>query len=98
MLLGKPPRWRPGAARAVTRSQAAVTWPGAHVDALIESYVEWREECEAVKTAYDRWTGAERCDRALAYATYQAALEREEKAAAVYQSAATRLLGAGCGR
>lgn len=88
----------PGVARAGPRSQARVAWPDAHLDALLESYVEWREECEAVETAYDRWTGSERCDRALAYAAYHAALEREEKAATVYRSAATRLVGPACAR
>lgn len=87
-----------GAAGAGPRSQARVAWPDARVDTLIESYVEWREECETVQTAYDRWTASERCDRALGYAAYHAALEREQKAAAVYQSVATRLAGAACER
>lgn len=94
----KSPRWIPGIARAQSPSLAGVVWPDARVDALIETYVEWREESEAVAPAYERWTGAERSDRALAYAAYRATLEREEKAAVVYQLAATRLVGAARGR
>lgn len=65
-----------------------VGWPA-------DTYAEWREECEAVHRAYGRWTGSERAVRALAYAAYRAALDREEKAAGVYQVAAARLVGAG---
>jgi hypothetical protein len=95
MLLRKTAAWIPGFARARTGSRAQVAWPDARVDALIDTYAEWREECEAVHRAYGRWTGSERAVRALAYAAYRAALDREEKAAAVYQVAAARLVGAG---
>ncbi len=61
---------------------------------MVDSYVEWREECRAVERAYERWTGSERVERRLAYAAYRATLDREEKAAAVYQVAATQLMGA----
>jgi len=60
----------------------------------MDRYAEWREECEAVHKAYERWTGSERAVRALAYAAYRAALDREEKAAAVYRVAAAQLVGA----
>lgn len=86
------------AAGARPRSLAGDAWRDAEVDALIERYVEWREECSAVETAYGRWAGSGRRDRALTYAAYHAALEREEKAATVYQSAVTRLAAAACGR
>jgi len=61
---------------------------GAHsrrVDAYIESYVEWREECGHLQYAYQRWTGSGRLERDLAFAAYRAALDREEKAARAYE-------------
>jgi hypothetical protein len=95
MLVRKTATWIPGFARARTGSRAQVAWPDARVDALIDTYVEWREECETVERAYGRWTGCERAERHFAYAAYRAALDREEKAASVYQVAATQLVGAG---
>jgi hypothetical protein len=53
-------------------------------DALIELYVDWREECVAVRAAYERWRAAERDDRAAAFAAYSAALDREELAGNIY--------------
>jgi hypothetical protein len=55
------------------------------VDALIDVYVSWREECAAVTRAYEDWTAAEPGDGKLAYGAYVAALDREEKAAATYR-------------
>jgi hypothetical protein len=51
------------------------------VDHFIESYVGWREACEDVSMAYAGWLRAPRSERALAFAGYQAALEREDLAA-----------------
>jgi len=53
-------------------------------DAVIDLYVRWREECVALHAAYDRWIGAQREDRPSAYAAYNAALDREERAGDVY--------------
>ena len=75
-------------------SRARFPWRDPRIDALIDSYVEWREECETVETAYGRWTQSERSEHGVAYTAYRAALDREEKAAAVYRLAATRLIGA----
>lgn len=63
------------------------------VDAFIDSYVEWREECEGVRDAYSRWTaaGPDARDRRLAAATYRAALDREEAAARAHEQDAARL-------
>ena len=55
------------------------------VDALIEHYVGWREECAAVASSYENWSRAESGDRALAFSAYVAALDREELAAASYR-------------
>jgi hypothetical protein len=54
------------------------------VDALLERYVAWREECETVWQAYQRWVDADRHERWLAHAGYLAALDREERAARTY--------------
>ena len=53
-------------------------------DALIDLYVEWREECSEVHLAYARWHRATRGDRAAAFAAYNAALDREERASDTY--------------
>lgn len=94
MLMRKPPSSVSdrGARRAPSRTR--FPWRDPRIDALIDSYVEWREECETVETAYGRWAQSERSEYGLAYTAYRAALDREEKAAAVYRLAATRLVGA----
>ena len=53
-------------------------------DALIDLYVEWREECSEVHLAYERWHRAARADRTDAFAAYTAALDREERASDAY--------------
>lgn len=53
-------------------------------DALIDLYVEWREACSAVQLSYERWREASRDDRSAAFAAYNEALDREEKAGDVY--------------
>jgi len=54
------------------------------VDQLIKLYCDWRSQCWAVRSAYAQFTAAPAEDRTLAYATYRAALDREEAAAGVY--------------
>jgi hypothetical protein len=56
------------------------------VDELLECYVSWREECHAVRLAYQRWVDSTRCEARLAYAGFVAALDREEHAARAYAS------------
>jgi hypothetical protein len=53
-------------------------------DALIDLYVEWREECSSVELAYERWREASKDDREAAFAAYNAALDREERASDIY--------------
>ena len=55
-------------------------------DEALAAYIEWREECEAVRGAYLRWTrsGTARPESALAFAAYGAALDHEERAASLY--------------
>jgi hypothetical protein len=54
------------------------------IDALLERYVCWREECEAVWRAYESWNDSDTGERGPAYAGYLAALDREELAARAY--------------
>jgi hypothetical protein len=55
------------------------------VDALIEHYVSWREECAAVVSSYENWSRAESGDRRSRSARTWRALDREELAAATYR-------------
>ena len=54
------------------------------IDELLERYISWREECYAVRLAYQCWAESGRRGRRLAYAGYLAALDREEQAARTY--------------
>jgi hypothetical protein len=66
---------------------AASTYTPFHrsaVDDLLEGYISWREACESVWRAYERWIGSDRDERTLAYAAYVAALDGEERAARTY--------------
>src|SRR3954451_3808237 len=53
-------------------------------DDAIDRYVAWREECDVVRDAYERWRHASGPDAAWAFAEYQAALDREGHIAEVY--------------
>jgi hypothetical protein len=54
------------------------------LDELIESWVCWREACEDVRRAYDCWGQCRAPQRAVAFGSYRAALDREDQAARVY--------------
>jgi hypothetical protein len=54
------------------------------VDGPIESWVCWREAREDVRSAYDCWGQCKAAQRALAFASYRAALEHEDQAARVH--------------
>ena len=55
------------------------------IDAVMDSYVDWREESAAVELAYCRWRQAASHDFEPAFNAYLAALDREEQAANEYQ-------------
>jgi hypothetical protein len=61
------------------------------VDEMIERYVGWREECEAVRAAYQSWSSETGPERVLWFAAVNAALDREECAARLYAACITRL-------
>jgi hypothetical protein len=62
-------------------------------DEFIEVYLCWREESVAVESAYERWRVVRPGDRALAFAAYRAALDREEHATRVFRDAVERIFG-----
>jgi hypothetical protein len=51
------------------------------VDEAFDSWVAWRAACGRVDEAYRRWAIAPRAQRALAFASYRAALDLEEESA-----------------
>ena len=55
------------------------------IDAVMDGYVNWREESVAVAASYQRWSRAPRDARAAACDEYVAALDREEHAAYAYR-------------
>jgi hypothetical protein len=60
------------------------------VDAAVDAYVDWREECVSVQAAYDRWTHAPNPDARSAFVAYCAALDREERASETYAALMVR--------
>jgi hypothetical protein len=54
------------------------------IDRMIELYCDWRTGCWDVRAAYDRFLDAPASDRAVAFAAYMAALDREESACDSY--------------
>jgi hypothetical protein len=61
------------------------------VDAAFDAYVQWRNECNAVDTAYRRWVGPGTSEKACAFGAYNEALNREEHAAERYARKISRL-------
>jgi hypothetical protein len=78
------------------RPSRALLARDADADALVDSYVAWREACVDVRTAYDRWSGSESACRGLSFAAYMAALEHEEHAADAYRRRIERARRVGC--
>lgn len=67
-------------------------------DALVELYVDWREECVSVRAAYERWDNAPVGERQTAFVAYHAALDREERASDVYAELVARVTAPQPGR
>jgi hypothetical protein len=61
--------------------------------ALEDQYANWRKETAAVAESYRSWTRAPRDEHWLAYASYLAALDREEHAAGAYQRLVEQVQG-----
>jgi hypothetical protein len=58
---------------------------------LLDSWVLWREASADVRSAYRWWSECARPDRALAFAGYRAAVDREQHAASIHSDRAERL-------
>jgi hypothetical protein len=54
------------------------------LDTVFNSYVDWFDEAQDVRSAYGRWRSAGPGDTARAFVEYTTALEREELAAYIY--------------
>jgi hypothetical protein len=67
------------------------------VDEFLESYVFWRESCEDVRAAYERWATCEPAHRDFAFERYRAALDWEERAAQVHADRTARVRAAPLG-
>jgi hypothetical protein len=60
-------------------------------DEVIETYVSWREACEAVVRTYAEWCHAPRGERRIGHAVHVAAVDREECAARAYREIVERV-------
>jgi hypothetical protein len=63
------------------------------VDEFLESYVIWRESCEAVSATYEHWARCEPANRGAAFESYRAALNWEELAAQAHAARACLVCG-----
>jgi hypothetical protein len=54
------------------------------VDELVEAYIDWRETCARLNDAYRSWADETGPRGRVAFGLYTAALDAEERAAAVY--------------
>ena len=55
------------------------------IDAVMDGYVNWREESAAVEDGLSHWRRASPDQRTVAFEDYFAALDREEHAASEYR-------------
>jgi hypothetical protein len=63
------------------------------LDALMDSYLHWRDESRAAAESYRSWRSAPRPGRDVAFDEYLAALDREEHAACGYRRAVEQTQG-----
>jgi hypothetical protein len=61
------------------------------VNETIERYAAWCEKSAAVRVGYGQWSSAVRAERAICFAAYTAALDREGCAAEAYAESVRRL-------
>jgi hypothetical protein len=54
------------------------------VDAAVDAYLDWRDDCMLLEAAYSAWADASRADRVLTFDVYRRALDREECTANAY--------------
>jgi hypothetical protein len=61
---------------------------------FMDSWVSWHEASDDVRSAYERWGNCDESERGLAFASYGAALDREDQAARVHSVWTDRLRAA----
>jgi hypothetical protein len=61
------------------------------IDEMMDSYVDWREQCNALAETYERWSNGSIANRKLAFEAYKAALDLEEHASLIYAERVNRL-------
>jgi hypothetical protein len=66
------------------------------IDQMIDLYCDWRTACSEVQVSYRRFSAAPPADRAVAFAAYAAALDREQSACDSY-AAQIRVIESRCG-
>jgi hypothetical protein len=54
------------------------------IDEVMDRYLDWREQCVALRRAYERWSNRTVSDQRWAFEAYRAALDLEEHASDVY--------------
>jgi hypothetical protein len=89
--LGLAVSWVTRGARWRDQPHAATERRSALADAFVDSWVSWREASADVRAAYGWWSQCARSQRALAFAGYRAALDREQHAATVHSDWAERV-------
>jgi hypothetical protein len=87
--------WVTRGARSEDQHHAATERRSALADGFVDSWVSWREASEDVRAAYRSWSDCARPQRALAFAGYRAALDREQHAARVHSDWAERVRALG---
>jgi hypothetical protein len=57
------------------------------LNAAMDAYLDWRDQCAAVSKAYRAWAAARKPDSEPAWRAYVTALEDEARASATYAAA-----------
>jgi hypothetical protein len=71
-----------------------LSWHQRLVDDMVDARAQWRHDCAGVQAAYDLWNNAAAEDEVLAFGTYEAALDEEERSSQVYRDFVRRVLSA----
>jgi hypothetical protein len=54
------------------------------IDEVMDRYLDWREQCVALRKAYERWSNGTVSDQRWAFEAYRATLDLEEHSSDVY--------------
>jgi hypothetical protein len=83
--------WVTRGARSHDQPNGATERRSALADAFVDSWVSGREASEDVRATHRWWGECAAPQRALAFAGYRAALDREQHAASIYSDWAERV-------